>query len=301
MPRGPRLDAPGVAHHVRLRGIARRLIFLCDDDRYDFVARLDRLLCELGFLCLAWALMGNHAHLVLRTGDAPLSLLMQRLCTGYALAFNRRHGRIGHLFHNRFLSSVIEDDAHLRAAVAYVHRNPVDASLTTLAGLADYAWCGHGALVGARMPQAFEAVAEALALFGGDPAAVSAAVAERPHVPAPREWKRTPLRALRPLAAAAPPPASFAAIVAELAAASGVPAGEILARSKRPAVVRARDQVAARAVRELGESLTHVARRLGVTQPAVSLMLQRVRRAQARRDARPGHETYELMERPRVF
>ncbi len=69
MPRGPRLDAPGVLHHVMVRGIERRPIFWDDGDRTDFVARLAAL-AEAGTLVVyAWALLPNHAHLLARTGS----------------------------------------------------------------------------------------------------------------------------------------------------------------------------------------------------------------------------------------
>jgi len=93
VPRGPRLDAPGVAHHVMIRGIEKRRIFLSDDDRSDFVERLGRLLPEEMWRCFAWALMPNHVHLVLQGTTGRLSRLMARLNTGYAKGFNQRHRR----------------------------------------------------------------------------------------------------------------------------------------------------------------------------------------------------------------
>ena len=101
MARRPRDDAPGAAHHVMLRGIERRPIFLDDVDRQDFLRRLSHLVAELGFRCFAWALMPNHVHLVLRSGSVRISQLMARLGTGYARRFNERHDRVGHLFQLR--------------------------------------------------------------------------------------------------------------------------------------------------------------------------------------------------------
>jgi len=78
MPRHARLDAAGVLHHVIIRGIARKEIFLGDDDREDFAGRLSVLLPEIGTACYAWALMPNHVHMLLRRGDVPLSTFMAR-------------------------------------------------------------------------------------------------------------------------------------------------------------------------------------------------------------------------------
>jgi putative transposase len=109
MPRQPRLDAPDTLHHVMVRGIERTLLFRDDPDRTDFVARL-AFLAEAGaWTVYAWALLPNHAHLLVRTGHRPLPRSMRSLLTGYAGAFNRRHKRVGHLFQNRYKSIVVEE------------------------------------------------------------------------------------------------------------------------------------------------------------------------------------------------
>jgi REP element-mobilizing transposase RayT len=83
MPRLARLDAPGVLHHIIIRGIERRKIFRDDRDRENFLERLARLLDETRTGCYAWALLENHAHFLLRTGGVPMATLMRRLLTGY--------------------------------------------------------------------------------------------------------------------------------------------------------------------------------------------------------------------------
>ena len=110
MPRGPRLDAPGVLHHVMVRGIERRAIFRDDRDRTDFVQRAAALAHAGAWSVLAWALLPNHAHLLVRTAQRPLAAAMPALLTGYAGAFNRRHKRRGHLFQNRYQSILVEED-----------------------------------------------------------------------------------------------------------------------------------------------------------------------------------------------
>ncbi len=95
MPRGPRLDAPGVLHHVMARGIERRPLFRTDADRDDFVGRLAGLTEAGACTVYAWALLPNHFHLLVRTAQRPLARTMRSLLTGYAGAFNRRHRRRG--------------------------------------------------------------------------------------------------------------------------------------------------------------------------------------------------------------
>ena len=81
-----------------VRGLERRAIFRDDTDRHDFVARLAGLAAQGALTVYAWALLPNHAHLLVRTGNRPLPRSMRSLLTGYAGAFNRRHKRVGHLF-----------------------------------------------------------------------------------------------------------------------------------------------------------------------------------------------------------
>ena len=132
-----------------LRGIERRAIFHDDVDRRDFVARTRRQLDEGQGHCLAWVLMTNHVHLVLRTGVRPLSNMMRRLNGGYARTFNLRHGRCGYLFQDRFRSILVQDDAYLRVLVRYVHLNPLRARMVdSLEALARYPWGGHAELMG---------------------------------------------------------------------------------------------------------------------------------------------------------
>lgn len=166
MPRLARLDAPGVLHHLMIRGIERRKIFRNDQDREDFLDRLSRLLSETGTPCYAWVLIPNHAHFLFRTGQVPLATVMRRLLTGYAVSFNRRHKRDGHLFQNRYKSIVCQEDAYLRELVRYIHLNPVRAGIVaTLSDLNDYAYCGHSALMG-RRNRAWQDVEYVLRSFG---------------------------------------------------------------------------------------------------------------------------------------
>ena len=77
------LDIPGLLQHVIVRGIELSDIFLDDDDRERFVDRFNTLLVETGTDCFAWALIPNHAHLLLRCNHFDLSRFMRKLLTGY--------------------------------------------------------------------------------------------------------------------------------------------------------------------------------------------------------------------------
>jgi REP element-mobilizing transposase RayT len=149
MPRLPRIDAPGVVHHVIVRGIEKRAIFLDKVDYEDFLKRLEALIPETQTRCYAWVLMTNHAHFLFRSGPNGLPNLMQRLLTGYVVRFNRRNRRYGQLFQNRYKSIVCQEDAYLKELVRYIHLNPIRAKMVEgLAGLEEYAYSGHRVLSG---------------------------------------------------------------------------------------------------------------------------------------------------------
>jgi len=149
MPRGPRLDIPGALHHVMVRGIDRQNIFLSDADRNDLLCRLGEGVLRSGLRVYAWALMSNHFHVLLRSGSEGLSTTMRRLLTGYAVRFNRRHRRWGHLFQNRYKSILVEEDSYLLELVRYVHLNPLRAGVVNrLEDLDQYLCTGHSTLVG---------------------------------------------------------------------------------------------------------------------------------------------------------
>jgi REP element-mobilizing transposase RayT len=166
MPRRARIDAPGALHHIICRGIERCKIFHDDVDRDEFTRRLASIVNETQTFCYAWALMPNHFHLLLRTGDTPIRTVMQRLLSGYAGAFNRRHRRIGHLFHNRYKSILCQEDAYLLELTRYIHLNPIRARIIkSLVELDSYPYTGHCCLMGEH-PNNWQAREKVLAMFG---------------------------------------------------------------------------------------------------------------------------------------
>jgi putative transposase len=125
MPRKARIDGTGAVHHVMVRGITRDDIFYDNIDRDQFIERMARIFGEGKTICYAFAFMSNHVHLLLRTGLVPISATMSRLLTGYAVSFNRRHKRSGHLFQNRYKSILCEEAPYLLELVRYIHLNPL--------------------------------------------------------------------------------------------------------------------------------------------------------------------------------
>jgi REP element-mobilizing transposase RayT len=148
------------------RGIDRQNIFTDQKDYFAFIKRLGDLLIETKTSCYAWALIPNHFHLLLRTGNVPVSHLMKRLLTGYAVVFNRRHNRSGHLFQNRYKSILCQEDSYLLELVRYIHLNPLRAKrVDDYKTLAGYPCCGHGAIMGRGIVE-WQDTEYVLGLFG---------------------------------------------------------------------------------------------------------------------------------------
>jgi len=149
MPRQARLDTPGTLHHVIFRGIEKRNLF---DDKYDrenMVNRMEELVKETGTKIYAWSLMTNHVHILLKSGHSGLSRFMRRLLTGYAISYNIRHRRYGHLFQNRYKSIICNEDTYFHELIRYIHLNPLRAGLVkNMSELDRYPWSGHSALMG---------------------------------------------------------------------------------------------------------------------------------------------------------
>lgn len=166
MPRRGRIDAPGALHHIICRGIERRKIFWQDSDRDDFIQRLETLVGATQTVCHAWALLPNHFHLLLRTGNTPIAQVMRKLLSGYAGRFNRLHRRSGHLFQNRYKSILCQEEPYLLELVRYIHLNPLRAKqVASLKQLDWYRYSGHSAVMGKR-PNDWQATDEVLRLFG---------------------------------------------------------------------------------------------------------------------------------------
>lgn len=149
MPRQASLDFPGTLHHVICRGIEKRDIVSDEKDRDNFVERMGGIAPRTGTSVYAWALMRNHAHILLRSGLSGISDFMRKLLTGYAIYYNRRHNRHGYLFQNRYKSIVCEEENYLIELVRYIHLNPVRTGVAeTLDELDAYPYSGHSVIIG---------------------------------------------------------------------------------------------------------------------------------------------------------
>lgn len=141
MPRSARKQSDWGMYHAMLRGINRQRIFEDDDDRRLFLRILEETKEKTGFRLFAWCLMPNHVHLLLQEGEEPIGQIFRRIGTKYVYWYNRRHGRTGHLFQDRFRSETVEDDAGFITVIRYIHLNPVKARLADAPE--EYPWCSY--------------------------------------------------------------------------------------------------------------------------------------------------------------
>lgn len=129
MPRTSRKLSETGIHHVMLRGIDHIQLFYDEEDHLAFLERLARYKNACRFSLLAYAMMGNHVHLLIKEGERGISEDIKGLTTSYAHWYNNKYGRSGYLFQGRFRSEPITTDSHLLAAFRYIHNNPVKIGL----------------------------------------------------------------------------------------------------------------------------------------------------------------------------
>ena len=130
MARLPRIDIPGAAQHVIVRGVDRQPCFFADADRDGYLALLRESAARCGCAVHAFVLMTNHVHLLLSADIAgAVSATMHRAGSAYVRLINRTYGRTGTLFEGRFRSSVVQTERYLLACMRYIELNPVRAGM----------------------------------------------------------------------------------------------------------------------------------------------------------------------------
>ena len=141
MPRTARTLSSSNIYHCMMRGVNRQNIFEDDEDRYCFMTVLSHCKKLSGFRLYAFALMSNHVHLLVEPAGEPLDTVFRRIDTRYAVWFNRKYERAGHLFQDRFLSENVETDLYFRTVLRYIILNPVKGGLVRHPR--DYRWSSY--------------------------------------------------------------------------------------------------------------------------------------------------------------
>ena len=137
MPRTPRIEMVGY-HHVINRGVEQRKVFLDEEDFGTFADLLCEACREYGVKVHSYALMSNHYHLLIETERENLSLFMRRVNAAYAIYFNKKYKRSGHLWQGRFKSWYVADERYLYTLIRYIEYNPLKAGLVKKTGMYPY-------------------------------------------------------------------------------------------------------------------------------------------------------------------
>ncbi len=147
MPRIQRRTSPSNIYHVIIRGNEKKNIFFDDEDRGKFIHILKMKKSDNNFELYAYCLMDNHVHLIINERSSSIARIMKCINISYAIYFNKKYDRIGHLFQDRFRSEIIDGDRYLLAVIRYVHNNPIKANMVRK--LNEYKWSSYNSYINA--------------------------------------------------------------------------------------------------------------------------------------------------------
>ena len=147
MPRKPRIHFPGAIYHVITRGNNQDHIFARKKDKLYYLEKLKEYRHKFNFHLLIYAIMDNHAHLVIQVASTPLSKIMHHLQQAYAIYYNREYNQSGHVFENRYKAYICDQERYLLALLRYIHLNPATAKMTRDV---EYPWSSHGYYTGKK-------------------------------------------------------------------------------------------------------------------------------------------------------
>jgi REP element-mobilizing transposase RayT len=164
MARPLRIEFEGGVYHVTSRGDGREDIYLDDADRVMWLEVFGEVCKRFNWLCHAYCLMTNHYHILIETPDANLSRGMRHLNGVYTQRFNRKHGRVGHVFQGRFKAILVDKQAYLLELSRYVVLNPIRANMVK--AITDWPWSSYLPMLGLALRPEWLNVAWLLSQFG---------------------------------------------------------------------------------------------------------------------------------------
>jgi REP element-mobilizing transposase RayT len=175
MARPLRIQFENAYYHVTCRGNARQEIYADDLDRSVFLRLLARSAEIYQVGVLAYVLMANHFHLLVKTPGANLQEFMRHFNISYTSHFNRDHERTGHLYQGRYKAFLIDADSYLQEVSRYIQLNPLRSQDRIRKALTErrkylrnYQWSSYPSYASRRSPRSFPRVQDILACFGGD-------------------------------------------------------------------------------------------------------------------------------------
>ena len=171
MGRPLRIEYPGALYHVTSRGNEKRGIFLEDLDRKRFLELLEDYHNRFDLVVHCFVLMGNHYHLTIETPQGNLLKVMHGINSSYTGYFNRKYGRVGHLFQGRYRGILVDKDSYLLELTRYVHLNPVRAKVVERPE--EYPWSSYAGYIWKRKRAGWMEYGWILSQFGSHEAAAA--------------------------------------------------------------------------------------------------------------------------------
>ena len=138
----------GAIYHITTRGNRKEAIFKDEDDFEAYLGHIDenlRYYSHLNYELIAYCLMSNHVHLMIKTEKEPLTSIMRRLNSKYTKYFNKKYDYVGHLFQGRYFAEIINNREHLLDVSRYIHLNPVKAKIVS--NPKDYKWSSYSGFI----------------------------------------------------------------------------------------------------------------------------------------------------------
>jgi REP element-mobilizing transposase RayT len=153
MPRRPRIEIPGY-YHIINRGVEQRKVFKEASD-YEY---FEELMCfymkSFNITLHNYCLMPNHYHLLIETKTENLSKFMRQLNMNYAIYFNKKYKRVGHLWQGRFKSWFVTNEAYLYTLMLYIEQNPLKAKMVKT--LKEYPYSSYHHFLKQEIPQCLQ-------------------------------------------------------------------------------------------------------------------------------------------------
>ena len=165
MSRQLRIVFPGVVHHIGARGFEKSFIFNDAKEKQHLLDIIGNASKKYGFVVHAYAVMGNHYHILGEVSGARLPAVMHYINMRYGLYYNTRHNRKGHVFERRYKALVIQKGEHMKGQVQYIHMNPIRARIEEKLG--EYKWTSHNQYIG-KVKNGIADRTYVLSLFGDD-------------------------------------------------------------------------------------------------------------------------------------
>ncbi|MBW9170106.1 transposase [Clostridium estertheticum] len=126
MPRTFRLKSDESIYHIMCKSITEVNLFKDTEDKKKYLSLIKKYKTLYNFKLYGYCLMDNHLHLIIDANGSDISKIMHGINFSYAMYFNKKHERGGHLFRDRFKSIIVANDRYLKTLSLYIHNNPTD-------------------------------------------------------------------------------------------------------------------------------------------------------------------------------